>query len=96
MQSTIRNLAAINPIANLLGSKNQVIQMLSAWALSNLALEGVSFILPATELILEQNRVSIFQADTMKKIIPLLQNSTNGDVLIKCMWLLTNLAHTGK
>jgi hypothetical protein len=40
-QAAIRNLGGIPVIIPLLGHVNQIIQMLAAWALSNLALDGM-------------------------------------------------------
>eukprot|EP01119_Soliformovum_irregulare_P013253 TRINITY_DN3515_c0_g1_i1.p1 TRINITY_DN3515_c0_g1~~TRINITY_DN3515_c0_g1_i1.p1 ORF type:complete len:730 (-),score=250.69 TRINITY_DN3515_c0_g1_i1:71-2260(-) len=79
LQVTIRSLGAIEKIVELLSSDNQVIQMLSAWALTNLANE-------------ESNREAILKAGAVKRFIPTLANSTNPDVLAKTLWLLTNLA----
>jgi hypothetical protein len=43
----------------------------------------------------DANRIAILKGDVVKSMIPVLSSATNGDVLTKYLWLLTNLANNG-
>eukprot|EP01116_Phalansterium_solitarium_P024544 TRINITY_DN9016_c0_g1_i1.p1 TRINITY_DN9016_c0_g1~~TRINITY_DN9016_c0_g1_i1.p1 ORF type:complete len:763 (+),score=251.13 TRINITY_DN9016_c0_g1_i1:108-2396(+) len=77
-QDRIRAFGGIESLIRLLSSEKEVIQMLAAWALSNLALD-------------DENKLAILRGGGVKTLIPILAFSHNADVITKCMWLLTNL-----
>ena len=79
----IREAGTIPIVVSLLQQKNEVIQMLAALCLSNLALD-------------ETCKQTVLQSKAIQYATSILQKGSNPDVTIKLFWLITNLTNNGK